>query len=82
MLGMMQGSVLGPLLFLPYVNDIWKNIESTIRLFTDDCILYRKILSNNDVEHLEIDLNTLGEWDFENALINPAKSKVVCFAKA
>jgi hypothetical protein len=32
-----QGSVLGPLLFLAYVSDIWKNIESTIRLFAEDC---------------------------------------------
>ena len=39
--GVPQGSVLGPLLFLAYVNDIWRNIESTIRLFTDDCIIYK-----------------------------------------
>jgi hypothetical protein len=31
-----QESVLGPLLFLDYVNDIWRNTESNIRLFADD----------------------------------------------
>ena len=34
-----QGSVLGPLLFLAHVNDIWRNMESTIRLFSDDCVI-------------------------------------------
>ena len=41
--GMPQGSVLGPLMFLVCVNDIWRNIDSCIRLFADDCIIYRKI---------------------------------------
>jgi hypothetical protein len=40
--GVSQGSVLGPLLFLAYVNDIWRNTESTIRLFADDCVIYIK----------------------------------------
>jgi len=37
--GVPQGSVLGPLLFLVYVNFIWRNMESTIRIFADDCNL-------------------------------------------
>jgi hypothetical protein len=41
MSGVPQGSVLGPLLFLAYVNDIWRNMASTIGLFTDDCNLQK-----------------------------------------
>jgi hypothetical protein len=62
--GVPQGSVLGPLLFLAYVNDIWRNIESCIRLFAEDCIIYRKIKNNKDMEKLQIDLNRLGDWAF------------------
>ena len=40
--GLPQGSVLGPVLFLAYVNDIWRNIYSSIRLFADDYIIIGK----------------------------------------
>ena len=61
----LQGSVLDPLLFLVYVNDIWKNIDSSIRLFADDCIVYRKVTHKNDIEELEKNLDTLGDWAVE-----------------
>jgi hypothetical protein len=40
-----QGCVQSPLLFLPYVNDIWWSTESKIRFFADNYIIYRKILT-------------------------------------
>ena len=80
--GVPQGSVLDPLLFPAYVNDIWRNTESNIRLFTDDCMIYRKIMDSSDIDKLQMDLNRLGEWATENKMkINPGKSKAVSFTK-
>jgi len=81
--GVPQGSVLGPLLFLAYVNDISRNIESTIRLFVDDCVIYRKIINKEDIEKLQKNLDWLGDWTVENSLkINPSKSKTFRFTRA
>jgi hypothetical protein len=63
-----QGSVLGPLLFLAYVNDISTNIETKIRLFADDSIVYRKILNPKDLEILQADMDRLGEWAERNEM--------------
>ena len=60
--GVPQGSVLGPMLFLIYINDIVLNVKSEIRLFADDILLYRAIKNLNDQEILQEDLNTLTKW--------------------
>jgi hypothetical protein len=80
---LLQGSVLGPLLFLEYVNAIWRNLESTIKLFADDCVMCRKIMNDIDIDMLQRDLDILREWAVENAIkINPGKSKAVSFMRA
>ena len=53
-----QGTVLGPLLFLLYVNDIGEGTSCTTRLFADDALIY-KIQSQADADSLQTDLNTV-----------------------
>ena len=57
--GVYQGTVFGPLMFLLYTNDISQNINSKIRLFADECVLYREINSKLDCLELQQDLQKL-----------------------
>ena len=60
---MPQGTVLGPLMFLLYINDIGDHLNhSPIRLFADDCLLYRTISNQDDADRLQDDLDKLQEW--------------------
>ncbi|MCP3852899.1 MAG: hypothetical protein GY694_22125, partial [Gammaproteobacteria bacterium] len=63
--GVPQGTVLGPLFFLVYINDISKGLSKNtfIRLFADDSLLYRVIKTSKDAEILQKDLETLQCWE-------------------
>ena len=75
--GVPQGSLIGPLLFLIYVNDYEKNIKSDIKFFADDTMLFsivkHPVISANGLNH---DLKVLHEWAYQWKLeFNPDPSK-------
>ena len=60
--GVPQGTVLGPVLFNVFINDIIEGIDSDIRLFADDCVCYRPIKNIQDCRILQEDINHLAAW--------------------
>lgn len=76
--GVPQGTVLGPLLFLFYINDIGEDISSSIRLFADDSLLYRQVNNEKDANQLQIDLDKVVQWsDTWQMQFNPTKCSVL-----
>jgi len=63
--GVPQGSVLGPLLFIIYINDIDNCVAGKILKFADDTKIYHTVYSDEDVSALQSDVCNLVEWPNE-----------------
>lgn len=75
--GVPQGSVLGPLLFLVYVNDVADCVEDgvTVRLFADDCVVYTSVHDVADQVRLNSSLRNIARWcDTWDLKINTSKT--------
>ena len=78
--GVPQGSILGPLLFVLFINDMFSRVSdgTDIALYADDTKIWREIRSWNDHEILDQDIANLLQWSIENKMIfHPSKCKML-----
>ena len=75
--GVPQGSILGPLFFLIYINDLSENLKSTVKLFVDDTSIFHVVKNpNTSAEILNHDLTRITEWAYRWKMsFNPDPSK-------
>ena len=72
--GVPQGSVLGPCLFLAYINDLPEKLTALSRLFADDTAVYRMVYSGTDQVQLQQDFHRIMEWEESwDMLFHPAR---------
>ena len=80
-----QGSILGPLLFLIYVNSITEvNISAATYcvLYADDVLLYRPVINQSDYSVMQSDIDKISEWSDNHYLtLNEAKCKYMAVSR-
>lgn len=82
--GVPQGSILGPLLFLIFINDLPDVLNCCQPLlFADDAKIFLKVQSIYDCNRIQTDLNSLNDWCVKNNLnLNVSKCKVLCLTRS
>ena len=76
--GVPQGTVLGPIMFLIYINDIANGVSSSTKLFADDGLLFREITSQDDARELQKDLTSVTSWSKTWQMrFNPSKCHIL-----
>ena len=68
MSGAVQGSVLGPILFLIFIGDLTQNTTASTKLFVDDAKMKKQVMGEEDVEDLQSNLDTLYTWEKRNKM--------------
>ena len=80
--GIPQGSVLGPILFLVYVNDLPEVVSNKVKLFADDTKMYQEVNDSNQKEEMQENLNKIMDWSTKWQLpFNIDKCKVLHLGK-
>ena len=80
--GVPQGSVLGPLLFVVYINDLPEICRNIFKLYADDSKILARVSKKDDLENLQDDLNGVSEWsDLWQTRLNGDKCRVLRFGK-
>lgn len=79
---MPQGSILGPLLFIIFINDLDEDLLNKLIKFADDTKLWGRVDSQEEIDSLQKDINTLELWSKKNCMpFNVEKCKVLHLGK-